>query len=118
MYYKEILSVVAILITFSAFFPYIAQIIRGHVTAHVFSWVIWGTTTCIVFLAQLQDSGGAGAWPIGVSGLITTGIAILAFVKTMLFPVATGLACLLLIGIILFRRRVVTSYTSISTASQ
>lgn len=188
--YKEVLSVIAIIITISAFFPYIQQIVRNKVTAHVFSWVIWGTTTFIVFLAQIQDNGGAGAWPIGISGLITIGIAILAFVKrgdltltkldwtffiaalssipfwyftsdpvwavivlttvdlfgfgptlrkaydaphkesilffflfvfrngiatlalenytltTMLFPIATGIACLLLIGIIVVRRKV------------
>ncbi len=189
--YKEVLSVLAIVITIYAFIPYIMQIIMNKVTAHVFSWVIWGTTTSIVFLAQMQDSGGAGAWPIGISGLITVATAILAFIKrgdltltkmdwifflialssipfwyftsdplwavvvltivdllgfgptlrkafdfphqesihffflfvlrngiatlalenysltTMLFPVATGIACVLLIGIILTRREVV-----------
>jgi hypothetical protein len=47
----------------------------------VFSWVIWGTTTFVVFLAQLEGHGGAGAWPIGVSGAITIFIAFLAYMK-------------------------------------
>jgi len=47
----------------------------------VFSWVIWGSTTFIVFLAQLKDGGGVGAWPIGVSGLITIYVAFLAYLK-------------------------------------
>lgn len=47
----------------------------------MFSWVIWGSTTFVVFLAQLADKGGAGAWPIGVSGIITLYVACLAYIK-------------------------------------
>ena len=38
-------------------------------------------TAQVVFLAQLEDNGGAGAWPLGVSGSITIFIALLAYVK-------------------------------------
>jgi len=81
MNYKELLSAVAIALTFIAFFPYIRSIIQDAIKPHVFSWVIWGTTTFVVFLAQLEDNGGAGAWPIGVSGSITIFIALLAYLK-------------------------------------
>lgn len=81
MFYKELLSAVAIALTLAAFFPYINSIIKGAIKPHVFSWVIWGTTTFVVFLAQLEDNAGAGAWPIGVSGSITLFIALLAFLK-------------------------------------
>ncbi|MEW8693754.1 MAG: hypothetical protein AB2535_22195 [Candidatus Thiodiazotropha endolucinida] len=78
---KEIISGLAIAVTFIAFFPYIHSILVGRTKPHVFSWVIWGSTTFIVFLAQLEDGGGAGAWPIGISGLITLYIALLAYRK-------------------------------------
>jgi hypothetical protein len=81
MSYKEVLSVVAIAITFAAFVPYIRAISCGTTKPHVFSWIIWGTTTFVVFLAQLKGKGGVGAWPIGVSGSITIFIAVLAYVK-------------------------------------
>lgn len=81
MLYKELLSGLAIMLTFIAFYPYIRSIIQGAIKPHVFSWVIWGTTTFVVFLAQLEDNGGAGAWPIGVSGSITIYIALLAYIK-------------------------------------
>ena len=81
MMYKESLSGIAIILTFIAFIPYIRSILKNGVKPHVFSWVIWGSTTFIVFLAQLRDGGGAGAWPIGVSGLITIYVAFLAYVK-------------------------------------
>ncbi|MFZ5593343.1 MAG: hypothetical protein ACOY4D_03620 [Pseudomonadota bacterium] len=78
---KEILSAIAIALTFAAFVPYIRAIMSGTTKPHVFSWVIWGATTFVVFLAQLEGKGGAGAWPIGVSGVITLLIAILAYAK-------------------------------------
>lgn len=78
---KEFLSAVAITLTFYAFFPYIRSILQGKTKPHVFSWVIWGSTTFIVFLAQLAGNGGAGAWPIGVSGIITIYVACLAYIK-------------------------------------
>jgi len=81
MFFKETLSAIAIVLTFLAFFPYIRSTIKGTSKPHVFSWVIWGTTTFVVFLAQLEDNGGAGAWPIGVSGGITIFIALLAYLK-------------------------------------
>lgn len=81
MFYKELLSAVAMALTFVAFFPYIRSILDDVVKPHVFSWVIWGTTTFVVFLAQMEDRGGAGAWPIGISGCITMVIALLAYLK-------------------------------------
>lgn len=79
--YKEGLSAIAIALTFVAFVPYIRAIVSGTTKPHVFSWVIWGATTFVVFLAQLEGKGGVGAWPIGVSGSITMLIAFLAYLK-------------------------------------
>lgn len=81
MTYKEILSTLAIALTFIAFLPYIRSIRKDQIKPHVFSWIIWGSTTFIVFLAQLKDGGGVGAWPIGVSGVITVYVAFLAYLK-------------------------------------
>ncbi len=79
--YKEAVSVLAILLTFIAFIPYIRSIHRGETKPHAFTWIIWASVTFIVFLAQLADKGGAGAWPIGISGLITLYVAFLAYQK-------------------------------------
>ncbi|WP_321277274.1 hypothetical protein [Thiomicrorhabdus indica] len=48
---------------------------------HVFSWVIWGSATCVVFLAQVEDNAGAGAWSIGLSGMIALWIALMAYLQ-------------------------------------
>lgn len=81
MPYKELLSAIAIVLTFAAFIPYVRAIMSGATKPHVFSWIIWGVTTFVVFLAQIEGEGGVGAWPIGVSGVITILIAFLAYVK-------------------------------------
>lgn len=78
---KELLSAAAMVLTLAAFLPYIRDILQGRVRPHVFSWVIWALTTFVVFFAQLQAQGGAGAWAIGVSASITTLIAVLAFLQ-------------------------------------
>src|SRR5262245_53842960 len=78
---KELLSGLAVGLTFVMFLPYIRSIRRGDTKPHVFSWVIWGLGTLIVFFAQLAGHAGLGAWPIGVSGLISGYIAILAYLK-------------------------------------
>jgi len=79
MPFKPLLSAMAIALTIAALLPYIRAILQGTVQAHVFSWVIWGSTTFVVFLAQIADRGGVSAWPIGVSGSLTVLIAILAY---------------------------------------
>jgi hypothetical protein len=66
-------------LTLAAFVPYVRGIARGVIKPHVFSWVIWGSTSCLVFLAQLDAGAGIGAWPIGLSGVVTVAIAIFAY---------------------------------------
>jgi hypothetical protein len=77
--YKELLAAAAIVLTFIAFVPYVRSIRAGRTKPHAFSWIVWGLGTFVVFLAQLADRGGSGAWPTGVSGIITAYIAVLAY---------------------------------------
>lgn len=78
---KSALSVAAVALTFALYYPYIRSIRRGDIRPHVFSWVVWALGTTIVFFAQLAGHAGVGAWAIGVSGLITGYIALLAYLK-------------------------------------
>lgn len=76
---KEISSALAVALTFTLFVPYIRGILNGSLRPHYFSWLIWGGGTLTVAFAQLAGGAGIGAWPIGVSGLITIYIAVLAY---------------------------------------
>ncbi len=79
MLHKEWISAIAIALTVIAFIPYIRSVLRKETRPHVISWLIWGGSTAVVFLAQLADGGGAGAWPVGVSAIMTLTIATLAY---------------------------------------
>lgn len=68
----------AFILTFVAFYPYYRAILAGEIRPHIFTWWIWGGGTLIVFFAQLSDGAGLGAWPVGVSAVLTTGVAVLA----------------------------------------
>lgn len=78
---KPLLSMLANTLTVMAYLPYTHSIYNGQTRPHVFSWIIWGLATGIAFLAVLQAQGGAGAWPIGLSCLVSLFVAGLAFVK-------------------------------------
>ena len=78
-YVKEISSGIAFVLTFALFVPYIRSTKRRETVPHVFSWVVWGFGTFVVFLAQLADGGGIGAWPIGFSACVSAYIAVLAY---------------------------------------
>jgi RsiW-degrading membrane proteinase PrsW (M82 family) len=77
--YKDLLATAAVVLTFAIFVPYIRSIRAGRTKPHAFSWIVWSLGTFVVFLAQLADRGGSGAWPTGVSGVITGYIAVLAY---------------------------------------
>lgn len=79
---KQAFGALALVLTFAAFVPYYLTIWRGETRPHVFSWFIWGAGTVIVAFAQLSDGAGIGAWPIGISGLLTFGVAFLALKKS------------------------------------
>lgn len=79
--YKELLSAAAIVLTFVLFAGYIRRILAGQIKPHVFSWLVWAIGTVTVFFAQLADDAGVGAWPIGISGVITLYIAALSYAK-------------------------------------
>ncbi len=72
-------GIAAIVLTLGAYVPYLRAILRAQVKPHFYSWLIWSLTTSIVFLAQLFEGGGTGAWPTGVSALITILVAWLAW---------------------------------------
>lgn len=78
---KSLPAFVAAVLTLIAFVPYGRAILNGSTKPHVFSWVIWGLVTVLAFLAQLAKGGGLGAWVVGLSGVLSVTIAIVAWAK-------------------------------------
>ena len=63
---KLLFSLLAIALTFIGFYPYIRGVLKNSIKPHFFSWLIWSLVTLVVFVAQLKEGGGLGAWPIGI----------------------------------------------------
>ncbi len=73
------LAVAAALLTVAANIPYIAGILRGAITPHVFSWIIWATVATIAAIAQSSAGAGVGAWPTYCGAAMALVVAALAF---------------------------------------
>ncbi|OGE31002.1 hypothetical protein A2631_04955 [Candidatus Daviesbacteria bacterium RIFCSPHIGHO2_01_FULL_44_29] len=78
---KELIGIIAVILTIIGHGFYILDILKNKTKPHVFSWIIWAVMTIIAFLGQWQKGGGAGSWTTAATGLMTILIAILAFKK-------------------------------------
>ena len=71
--FKNILGMVATILVFFGYIPYIRDIVKGKTKPHVYSWFLWGFLTLIAFALQLSDKAGSGAF-------VTLAAAIMCFV--------------------------------------
>ncbi len=74
---KTTISVIAVVLTFVGYFPYIRDTLNGKTTPHIYTWFIWALVTAIAFGLQVQGGAGAGAW-------ITLSIVIACFTVFLL----------------------------------
>lgn len=59
---KEIIGIIAVLLTFVGYIPYIRDILKGKTKPHVYTWFIWGLVTAIAFGLQISADAGPGAF--------------------------------------------------------
>lgn len=78
---KELLGLIATVISFASKVPYFRAIYLGHKKPHIFTWIIWTITTAIIFLGQFWDGAGAGAWSTAMGTFICLSIAVLSYYK-------------------------------------
>lgn len=69
-----ILSAALVLVGYAIYFR---SIYIGKTKPHMFSFIVWGTTVGIVFVAQILEGAGPGAWVTGISTLGALSIAII-----------------------------------------
>lgn len=79
LYWREILSWLAVLIALYAYVRYMQSIFSWETQPHVFSWWIWALTTGIAFFAQVDGWGGWGSAQNGLSFFTCIFFTILAF---------------------------------------
>ncbi len=59
---KAIISIIAVVLTFVGYFPYIRDTLKGKTTPHVYTWFIWAFVTAIAYGLQVSGGAGVGSW--------------------------------------------------------
>lgn len=67
---KVIVGLIASLLVFVGYVPYIRDTIKGKTKPHIYSWFIWGFVTLLVFFFQFNAGAGAGSWLTLSAGLV------------------------------------------------
>lgn len=75
---KTVFGLIAVGLNILAFWPYIIDTLRRKTKPHTYSWLIWTLITGIVFVGQLADGAGAGAWATGLMTAINLAIFLLS----------------------------------------
>lgn len=78
---KEIVGIIAVLLTFVGYIPYILDTLKGKTTPHVYTWFLWGFITAIAFGLQTTVDAGPGAFVTLAAAIVCSFIAVLGFVK-------------------------------------
>ncbi|CAN5182604.1 hypothetical protein BH09PAT2_BH09PAT2_07920 [soil metagenome] len=59
---KNIVGIVAIILTFIGYIPYLRDVISGKTVPHIYSWLLWGLVTTIAFALQFVGNAGIGSF--------------------------------------------------------
>jgi len=76
---KEIISVVAVALTFIAYVPYYRDILKGKTHPHIYSWLLWALLTILLVALQIKGGAGPATWVTAAAGLLCIGVVILSF---------------------------------------
>lgn len=75
---KTALGIIATVMAFVSYIPYIRNMLTGKTKPHAFSWLVWGTLTAIAFVGQVSEGAGPGAWVTGFTACVSFFIFITA----------------------------------------
>jgi len=72
----EIIGIIVVIIAIGLHAPYLMDAIKGKIKPHPFTWILWTLLTIIIFVAQVMDGAGPGAWGTGFVGAFCVGITL------------------------------------------
>ncbi|TAL14361.1 hypothetical protein EPN95_03095 [Patescibacteria group bacterium] len=71
---KQVVSIIAVALTFIAYIPYYRDIVRGKTHPHIYSWALWGLLTVLIVALQIKGGAGAATWVTAAAGLLCFGV--------------------------------------------
>lgn len=77
----EALGIFTVLFSFIGYFLYFRSIFRNETKPHPFTWAVFTIIDATVFVAQISNGGGPGAWVIGVAAVLNFFVVILSLNK-------------------------------------
>jgi len=75
---KEIISGIAVVLTFIAYVPYYRDILKGKTHPHIYSWSLWGLLTILLVALQIKGGAGPATWVTAAAGLLCIGVVLLS----------------------------------------
>lgn len=75
---KELISAIAVTLTFVAYIPYYRDILRGKTHPHIYSWSLWGLLTILLIALQIAGGAGSATWVTAAAGLLCGGVVVLS----------------------------------------
>lgn len=76
---KEIIGIIAVVLTFLAYIPYYRDILKGKTQPHIYSWSLWGLLTILLVALQIKGGAGPATWVTAAAGLLCLGVVVLSF---------------------------------------
>jgi hypothetical protein len=74
--WKEVLSSIAVILTFAAYVPYYRDILKGKTHPHVYSWGLWSILTILLVALQIEGGAGPATWITAAAGLLCIGVVV------------------------------------------
>lgn len=78
MNYKALISIVAVVLTFAGYLPYITDTIKKKTKPHCFTWFIASLAGFIQYFLQVLGGAGVGSWSLLAASIICLLIFILS----------------------------------------
>ncbi len=75
---KQIISSIAVILTFAAYVPYYRDILKGKTKPHIYSWSLWGLLTVLLVILQIRGGAGPAIWVTASAGLLCFGVVFLS----------------------------------------
>lgn len=71
---KEIIGIIAVILTFIAYIPYYRDILKSKTHPHIYSWSLWGLLTILIVALQIKGGAGPATWVTAAAGLLCLGV--------------------------------------------